>query len=167
MGIVIRVPLQAHLRCLHRRPPSFTAGMVRLVEARGHRLRQNAVEEFTAKPQTERRLLALLGAPAGAIHHPEEIRLDPAHPSVGEAAAEFAVLDGMFADRWWIGLVDHDGFRVMVSKNMLPLSGPAADLVKVTLGRKMHGLSTGMRPHRPHSPCCGPPGVVSARTQAK
>lgn len=52
--------------------------------------------------------MSLGWAPLAAIHHPEEIRLDPTHPRIFEIATEEPILDRKPLDALAIGLIDND-----------------------------------------------------------
>src|SRR5262249_35086352 len=53
MGIVIRVPLQAHLRCRQRRLPCLVRRVARLLKTGSNGLREQIVEEPAAQSQPE------------------------------------------------------------------------------------------------------------------
>src|SRR6266568_9422079 len=138
VGTMIGIPLQAHLGAGHRRPPVVASGVIGLVEAGRDRLGQNAVEEFATQPEAENDLLTLLGAPAGSIHHPQEIRLDPAHARIGEVASERAMLDGKLPDRWPIGLIHDDRARIIVGEDVPAVGRPLGNLTDIQLSWKIH-----------------------------
>ena len=99
---------------------------------------EDLVEGVSPQPDGERDLLVLLGAPARAVHHPEEVRLDPTHPAHAEAAAEVAVPGGEVADRRSVRLVDDDRFIVELGQDVAARSGPAGFLGEVGLGDQVH-----------------------------
>src|SRR5262252_2897249 len=138
VGIVIGIPLQADFRTFHCQLPFVMRRVSGMVETRRNGFRQDAVEEGASQTKSQRDFLALFGTPAGSIHHPEKIGLDPAHARVGEIAAECAVRDGIFSDRWSIGLIDDDGVRVVLGKDVLAFGRPAVDLIEVEIGREVH-----------------------------
>jgi len=72
-------------------------------------LGQKGVKARPLEPDSQGDLLLRLGAPAGAEHHPQEVRLDPAHAFEAERAAEIAVLGGEVPNLGPVRLVDDDG----------------------------------------------------------
>src|SRR5262245_21350467 len=95
---------------------------------------------MTLQAEAKHNFLAFLGAPAGAIHHPEEIWLDPAHAPVGEITVQGAVPDGVGTDRWPIGLIDDNRCRVVVRQDMPTCAGPARVLDHIPFSCEVHGL---------------------------
>ncbi|MDQ7759084.1 hypothetical protein RAB70_19100 [Xanthomonas sontii] len=66
----------------------------------------------------------MLLRPTGAGHHPQEIRLDPAHPVVAELAAEALVVQGELRNRRAIHLVDIDRIGVEARQDVTALARP-------------------------------------------
>ena len=108
-GTVVGVPLEPDVG-VGRRPPSpidpgsrIDLGGVGRVD----RQSEDLVEGVTPESDGQGDLLVLLRSPSGAVHHPEEVRLDPGHPAHSEAAAEIAVEGGEVTDCRVVSLV-HD-----------------------------------------------------------
>src|SRR5262245_19327883 len=95
---------------------------------------------MTLQAEAKHNVLALLGAPAGAIHHPEEIWLDPAHAPVREITVQGAVPNGIGTDRWPIGLIDDNRCRVMVRQDVPTRAGPRGVLGHVPFRCEVHRL---------------------------
>jgi hypothetical protein len=132
IGGVIRIPLQQHVGIGDGALPVLLRGLQRCLEGRLDGLAQQAIEEGSADPQAQRDLLARLRAPSRAVHHPQEIRLDPAHAVEAEVgAAELSVCDRVAARRLAIGLVHDDGVGVEMREDVFALSGPALRLQRV------------------------------------
>src|SRR5262245_9885650 len=89
-----------------------------------HRLRQDTLKELTAESKPQDDLLPVLCAPAAAVHHPEEVRLDPAHAREREAAAEIAVLNREASDGRPVGLVEDDRVVIVVGEDMTTFRRP-------------------------------------------
>src|SRR6185295_7865942 len=70
-------------------------------------------------------------SPAGAIHHPQEFRLDPAHAVEAERAAEAPMPGRVVSNGWTIRLVRHDRCLIVLGKDMPPLRRPARPLLAV------------------------------------
>jgi hypothetical protein len=107
-----------------------------------HGLRQQVIE--TAAPQSNGQddLLIRLRAPTAAIHHPQEVRLDPTHARERELAAERAMLGREASDARAIGLVDDDAVAIELRENVPASPWPARDLRLVALGDRGHQLAT-------------------------
>lgn len=70
------------------------------------------VEALPADANSQYALLVVLGGPPRSIHHPQEVRLHPAHPSQAHSSLEallvmvVLVLDHCLCDMGLEGLVD-------------------------------------------------------------
>ncbi len=136
--LVIGVPLEADLRGGRARLPR---GLVRIDlgdVGRVDRLAEDGVERLPAQVYRQGDLLIALRPPSGAVHHPEEVRLDPAHPIVAEGPAEPSVLRGEPPDLRGIRLIDDDRGRVVLRQDVAPRLRPARDLGSVGFGSKRH-----------------------------
>src|SRR5205823_8513739 len=90
-------------------------------------------------------LLALLGCPTAAIHHPEKVGLDPTHPAQAELATEVSVFGCEVTDGGSVRLVDDDRFLVELGQDVAAGLGPAGLLVKVSLGNQVHHVTSSDR----------------------
>ena len=62
--------------------------------------------------------MALRASPVAAIHHPQEVRLDPTHPGVFERAAKVLMPGGEVPDLGPIRLVNDDRLVVIVGEDV-------------------------------------------------
>src|SRR5262245_51465236 len=85
---------------------------------------QQFVEERPVQKHSKDPFLALLLCPAGSIHHPEEVRLDPAHAFEAELATELLVLDGVLRDGGSVRLIHLDRRRIEMSEDVTPARRP-------------------------------------------
>ena len=81
-----------------------------------------------------------LRAPARAVHHPEEARLDPGHAGVREvlAAESTRASSDIARDRRPIGLVHDDRRGIVMGQDVPPRMRPSRRLIGVGLGRQVH-----------------------------
>ena len=128
---MVWVPLEPYVGSLHGRLPRFSGGVFIGVVAGGDFLVVDFVEKRPFDPHSQDDFLPLFGSPAGAIHHPEKIRFDPAHPGVEKIAAEILMFGREEADAWAIGLVDDDGGVVVLGEDVTAVLGPALVLCGV------------------------------------
>jgi len=98
-------------------------------------------------PESQGHFLASLCSPSAAVHHPQEVGLDPAHPAETElGATKLALGDGVAADGRLVGLVNDDRVPVIVSQDVFSGRGPARALLDVQGRRKGHReLRTALR----------------------
>nr|WP_276602936.1 hypothetical protein [Nannocystis pusilla] len=89
------------------------------------RLGQYFIKGVAAEADGQSHLLTLLRAPARAVHHPQEVGLDPRHPLEAERAAEALVLGGEPADRRAVGLIDDDRVGVELRQDVPASLRPA------------------------------------------
>ena len=116
--IVVGVPLQPDVGAGDGPLPLVLAPVDLGHEGRMDRQPEDLVEGVPPQPDGERHLLALLGAPARAVHHPQEVRLDPGHAAQAEPAAEVAVPGGEVADLGPVRLVDDDRLGVELGQDV-------------------------------------------------
>ena len=81
--IVVGIPLQPHFRSGDRVSPLRLARPARPVEARRHAGGEDRVEPGALEPHRQDDLLVGLLGPAAAVHHPQEVGLDPAAVAPG------------------------------------------------------------------------------------
>lgn len=113
------VPLDEHVTGLERVLPGFPGGVLTSVEVRGDGVGQHEVESFPSHVDGQNLLLIGLPAPPGAVHHPEEGRLDPGRSRQFEGRNEALGLDGWLCNPRRVGLVDPDP-RVREQRADLP-----------------------------------------------
>src|SRR3990172_7258502 len=75
-------------------------------ERRRHGFLEDLRESLSTQPNREGNFLPRLGSPRGSIHHPEKVRLDPAHSFEAEIASKLTVLQCIFGDRRSVRLID-------------------------------------------------------------
>ena len=83
-----RVPLQPNFRRLCRISPRLPQLVAFRHEPGVYGLAEDVVETGTARPNREDHLLSFLRRPPAAVHHPEAVRLDPAHAGERPLPAE-------------------------------------------------------------------------------
>src|SRR5262249_43147441 len=67
--------------------------------------------------------------PARPVHHPEEVWLDPTHPGVAEVPTKRAMLGRVPANGRVVGLIDDDGFGVVLGEDVAALLWPHQHLL--------------------------------------
>src|SRR5258708_61279 len=103
-----------------------------------HRLRQQQIERRPPEPHSKDDLLPLLAGPPATIHHPEEIRLYPAHPLQAKFSPKVARARCEVTDRGAVRLIDDDGVIIIVSENMTTRLRPTSTLGQIWFNQKLH-----------------------------
>jgi hypothetical protein len=80
---------------------------------------ENFLEASPTQAHRERNFLALLGAPTGAIHHPEEVGLDPTHAAETKFSAKALLLRCVFSNGWPVSLIYDYGVHVELGEDVL------------------------------------------------
>ena len=110
---VVGVPLEAHVAGCQG-PPPIVGGRIRFGSERGvDGPCEDGVESVAAEADRQHGLLALLARPAGPVHHPEEVRLDPKliRSKLNPPPPKWPCVGGGGADLAPVRLVDDERFR--------------------------------------------------------
>ena len=99
---------------------------------------QNGIESLSCDSDGEYTFLVGFCAPSGAEHHPEEIRLDPAHSIELEFSAEMAMACGEVTDGGLVCLIDDYRLLIELGENMVAVAGPSLHLGDIGLCNKGH-----------------------------
>jgi len=128
---VIRVPLQSDIGSGDRPSPRGSIRERGGSERRGDGSSEDLIEAASPHLDGENAFLALLRCPPAAVHHPEEVRLDPRHPRSAPPWTEALVLRSVSADRGAICLVNHDAVIVVLREDVASSSWPQTTLLKI------------------------------------
>src|SRR5260221_9190291 len=103
-----------------------------------HRLPQQQIERRPSEPHSQDDLLPLLAGPPATIHHPEEIRLYPAHPLQAKSSPKVAMARCEVTDRGTVRLIDDDGVIIIMSEKMTTRLRPTSTLGQIGFKQKVH-----------------------------
>ena len=151
-GVPLRVPLHAHRAGGLERRPLPVIGVKPRIEAARAGPAQGLLEARPAHPHRQDPLLAGLGGPPAAVHHPQEGRLDPGHPAAAEGRHESTGGHRGSGDGRSVGLVDGDGLLIPHGPHLT---------TRTERGRGPGLLTHGPQPATPANP--RPSGPADAR----
>src|SRR5262245_38851040 len=118
--MMIGIPLESDRRSANLTRPLLSCGEEIAVPGRRNRGCQETLKERSADAKPECDLLVLLGTPPRAVHHPQEVRLDPTHPREAEVAPEVSVRGCVTADRRVVRLVNDHALVVELGQDVPP-----------------------------------------------